>query len=66
MNRAELIQRLWEANEHLTRRDAEVVVSEIQVAEPRQDGEQACRRAGGPLAGGPGTTEEPVRGLSAT
>ena len=29
MNRAELIQRLWEANEHLTHRDAEVIVSAI-------------------------------------
>jgi integration host factor subunit beta len=29
MNRAELVDRLWEANEHLTRRDAEVIVAVI-------------------------------------
>jgi len=29
MNRAELVQRLWEANEHLTRRRAEVIVAVI-------------------------------------
>jgi len=29
MNRAELVQRLWEANRHLTRRDAEVIVAVI-------------------------------------
>jgi integration host factor subunit beta len=29
MNRAELVDRLWEANPHLTRRDAEVIVAVI-------------------------------------
>jgi integration host factor subunit beta len=29
MNRAELVDRLWEANAHLTRRDAEVIVAVI-------------------------------------